>query len=58
LPAAVSKTFLLAALPPDVVVSVRNLSIDAAALQVPAGARGPRDDPVDLHSAGDAAALR
>jgi hypothetical protein len=33
LPAAVSKTFLLAALPPDVVVSVRNLSIDAAALQ-------------------------
>ena len=33
LPAAVSQTFVLAALPPDVVVSVRNLSIDAAALQ-------------------------
>jgi hypothetical protein len=33
LPAAVSKTFLLAALPPDVVVSVRNLTIDTAALQ-------------------------
>jgi hypothetical protein len=33
LPAAISRMFVLAALPPDVVVSVRNLSIDGAALQ-------------------------